>query len=234
MVGARVLFSLGLCSCMVIAQDLFLEIGSSKETVWPSDDVLIERTKEYWKNENGWFSPFKNSSHAKDFVMRGPIVGPFNYDGIYKVLSTSGAWTAFPDIKPNPRACWLDPADNEFGRHVYCVMYPTGTHTKDYHPPGGSAVKPTNTSFASSGEVWSALWDTDLKVRHVTVGYPINFHRGNNCGFGGAFAIECMLGENFWKLRDSFDLLWRFPAARTPKSELPAWWATYCQGPMCP
>lgn len=217
-----------------VAQDLFLESHLHLDVAWPAEDELIKRTKEYLNAESGWFSPFKNGSHAEDFVMRGPIVGPLNFEDLYKVLVNSGAWTGFPDIKPNPRACWLDPADNEFGRHVYCVCYPTGTHTEEYRPPGGTVIKPTHRSFASSGEVFSVLWNAELKVRHVTVGYPINAHRGNTCGFGGAWGIECMLGGNFTELQASFDRLWRFPSARTPAKELPEWWATYCQGPACP
>uniref|UniRef100_A0A7S1M5P4 Uncharacterized protein n=1 Tax=Alexandrium catenella TaxID=2925 RepID=A0A7S1M5P4_ALECA len=222
------------CGGLVLAQDIFLASSLPQGTSYPSDDALIDRTKEYLETGTGWFSAFRNDSHASDFVMRGPIVGPLDFEGLYKVLSVSGAWLAFPDIKPNPRSCWLDPADDDFGRHVYCAVYPSGTHTKDYHPPGGPVVRPTNKTFASSGEVFSVLWNSDLKVRHVTVGYPINAHRGNTCGFGGAFGIQCMLGAKFWRLRDEFDVLWRLPAARTPKSELPAWWAEYCQGPSCP
>merc|ERR1719198_2043657 len=72
---------------------------------------------------------------------------------------------------------WLDHDDDAFGRHVYCAVYPTGTHTKDYYPPAGFRVKATNKSLQSSGEIWSVLWNPQMKVKHVTVGYPINAHR---------------------------------------------------------
>ena len=53
-------------------------------------------------------------------------------------------------------------------------------------------------------QVWSALWNEyngRFLVRHVSIGYAINRFRGNGCGFGAAYALECVTkGASFWKL----------------------------------
>merc|ERR1712107_160751 len=99
---------------------------------------------------------------------------------------------------------------------------------------GTQIIKPTNTTLQSSGEVWSVLWNTEMKVRHVKVGYPINSFRGNNCGFGAAFALQCALGTSYTWLRAQFEIMWHTHPARVRwPMKLPAWWAEYCQGPQC-
>lgn len=164
--------------------------------------------------------------------MRGPIIGPYDYEDLYKTLHAAAPWMAFSDFKANPQACWLDHTDDEFGRHVYCALYPSGKHTKPYHL-GPATFKPTNKTIQSSGEVWSVLWNADMKVRHITVGYPINAHRGTGCGFGAAWALLCLIGQPFWELRDSFDVMWRTGSAHTAKYKLPGWYNDFCQGPLC-
>ena len=70
-----------------------------------------------------------------------------------------------------------DPRDNDFGRHVYCILYPTGTQTKDW-PSAAGLMPASNNTIKSSGEVWSVMWNEDLKVKHLTIGYAINAYRG--------------------------------------------------------
>jgi len=204
---------------------------------WPSQDDLIAQTIDFFNTKTGWYSPIDNSSFAiDDFVFRGPIVGPQNFDMNFNTVTNYGPHKGFPDLKPNPGPCWLDERDNEFGRHIYCVHYPTGTHTEIWHAPGGVTVKPTNRSIESSGEVWSVLWNKDMKVKMLTVGYPINAYRGNGCGYGAAFALLCLTGAATPKaLKEGYILQWTFhrPKESTPYSELPEWWKKYCKGADC-
>jgi len=212
--------------------------------VWPSDDQLIQMTQAFYNNASGWYSPFDNASFAPDFVFRGPDIGPLNFDDNYKTLmagapNSPAPHLAFSDFKPNARSCWLAPEDNAFGRHVYCAHYPTGKHTSDWHSPTG-LVKATGAEIKSSGEIWSVLWnwyDNELKARHISIGYAINRFRGNGCGFGAAFALECVVkGTPFWALLASeiSEETVRLPKTRTDAANLPKWWAEFCQGPACP
>merc|ERR1712070_522362 len=139
---------------------------------------------------------------------------------------------AFTDFQPNARSCWMAPEDNAFGRHVYCVHYPTGVHSYDWHSPTG-LVKATGRHIQSSGEVWSVLWnkyDVGLRVRHVSIGYAINRFRGNGCGFGAAYALECVTkGSPFWSLlaAEFSEETVRLPKARSKKEDVPKWWSGY-------
>merc|ERR1711907_1437 len=133
LVSMRVSMSASLAVFFCCCSLLF--VGS---VAWPSDETLIRMTEEFWLNSSGWYSPFRNETFAPDFVFRGPDIGPLNYNDNYRTLSGNGEnssspYHAFPDITPNSRSCWLAPEDNAFGRHVFCVHYPTGTHTRDWH-----------------------------------------------------------------------------------------------------
>jgi len=211
---------------------------------WPSDEQLIEMTKGWLNNSSGFYSPFDNASFAPDFVFRGPDIGPLNFEGNYKTLMGNGVESAAPHLAfdpfhPNPRTCWLAPEDDAFGRHVYCVLYPTGKHTKDWHSPGG-LVKATGNEISSSGEVWSVLWNDyggKLLVRHISIGYVVTRFRGNGCGFAATFALECVSkGESFWELlaAEISEETVRLPKERSDKKDVPPWWAEFCQTPACP
>ena len=95
-------------------------------------------------------------------MFRGPIIGPFNVDDEESLLATAGPYLAFPDIDAGIRTCWEDP---KIPRMVYCVLYPTGTQTRDWHSPEG-LIKATNRTIDSSGEVWGVMWDSTGKVKH--------------------------------------------------------------------
>merc|ERR1711907_389397 len=204
---------------------------------WPTDEELINRTRAYF-GANGWFGPPDPSYEIdeQDFVFRGPIIGPFNYADNAKLFNKSQAlpFEAFPDLKPNVQACWIDHNDDAFGRHVYCALAPTGTQTKPWASPGG-VIPASNKTLQSSGEVWSVLWNEKLKIRHTTIGYPVNSHRGNNCGFGAAFALLCATGaKSYNSLLVGYIAEWTLGRPRERSKVLPSWWAEYCQGPQCP
>lgn len=187
--------------------------------------------------QTGWFTPFVNESFAKEFVFRGGIIGPFNFEDDYAVVNAHAPYRAFVDIKANPEFCWLDSRDNDFGRHVYCVLYPTGTQTLPWDSPGGM-LPASNNTIKSSGEVWSVMWNEELKVKHLSIGYPINAYRGNTCGYGAGFGLVCVAQESlngYKSLRRSEFLedFFHFPKEYTPAAELPAWWKDYCQGFNC-
>merc|ERR1711879_1082389 len=149
-------------------------------------------------------------------------------------MSTAGPWMAFPDLNPGVRSCWLDVSVE---RLVYCVLYPTGTHTKDWHSPAG-IYKASNHTLKSSGEVWSVLWDENGKVKHQTVGYPINAHRGNGCGFGATFFLTCVVkggtSSVYHELVAAYVAELTIGVPKERSEHVPSWWSSYCQGHSCP
>ena len=85
---------------------------------WPSQDDLIAQTIDFFNTKTGWYSPIDNSSFAiDDFVFRGPIVGPQNFDMNFITVTDYGPHTGFPDLKPNPGPCWLGDK-----RQITCIM----------------------------------------------------------------------------------------------------------------
>merc|ERR1711907_634092 len=148
---------------------------------------LIELTK-YFLQHDGWWGPKDESLVADDFVFRGPVIGPYNAsDSQHAFSPLTGPYNGFLDLTPGFRSCWTDP---ELPLQVSCVLYPRGTHTKDWHSPFG-LLNATGNKLIGGGEVWSVLWTKDRTVRMKTAGYPISAVRGNACGFGAAFAVLC-------------------------------------------
>lgn len=212
-------------------------IGSEDQRIANREELqedLVEKTKVFLKEGTGYYSPFKREWYAEDYVFRGPVIGPFNLDDEEKLLSKAGPYQGFPDIDPGVHACWLDV---NVDRLVYCVLYPTGTHTQDWPSPAG-LIKASNHSLQSSGEVWSVLWNEQGKVKHQTVGYPINAHRGNGCGFGATFGLTCAAKGGTKLTYDSlvaaFISEWTIGIPREHSKTVPSWWSAYCQGQQCP
>jgi len=225
----------------IVALLVVAGVQAKNTTAWPPDATLISMTKTWLAVGNGYYSPFDNSTFAPDFVFRGPDIGPLNFEDNYKTLmaKSSAPHFAFSDFSPNPRSCWLAVEDNAFGRHVYCVLYPTGKHTRDWNSPGG-VVRATGNDIKSSGEVWSVLWneyDGKFLVRHISIGYAIDRFRGNGCGFGANFALECVTkGMSFWKLlaAEISEETVRVPKEHSNAGDVPVWWKDYCTTPACP
>jgi len=199
---------------------------------WTPESDLLEMTVDFLNTKTGFFTPFQNDSFAVDeFIFRGPIIGPLTFEDNYAEITPHAPYIGFPDIKPNPTNCWLDPRDNDFGRHVYCILYPTGTHTHMYPSPSGNFPASNNT-IKSSGEVWSVMWNEESKVKMLTIGYPINSYRGNSCGFGAVFALICVADPSQQKqLKRGFvaEYLLHEPKEHSPFKDLPSWWKEYCE-----
>lgn len=195
---------------------------------------LLEKTKTFLEEATGFWSPFQREWYADDYVFRGQVIGPFNLNDEEQVLSTAGPYMGFPDINPGVHSCWLDVSVD---RLVYCVLYPSGKHTKDWHGPTG-LIKASNHSIQSSGEVWSVLWDDQGKVKHQTVGHPINVLRGNTCGFGAAFGAMCVAKgsthSTYRELVAAYISEWTLGIPKQRSKAVPQWWSNYCQGYNCP
>jgi len=205
-------------------------------SAFPAEADLLQMTVDFFKTSTGYFTPFQNDTFAtEEFVFRGPIIGPLNFEDNYAAITPHAPYLGFPDIKPNPTNCWLDEHDNDFGRHVYCILYPTGTHTKMYPSPDGNFPASNNT-IRSSGEVWSVLWNANMKVKMLTIGYPINSYRGSGCGFGAVFALVCTADPSqakSLKLGFAAEYILHEPRERSPWEKVPKWWFDYCEGPDC-
>jgi len=179
-------------------------------------------------------NPFNLSLVADDFVFRGPEVGPYTGKDLDAWMQVHGVYQGFPDMQPGIETCWFDP---KVERLVYCVLYYSGTFTKPWHTPMG-VLQPNNKRVESSGEVWSVLWDSAGKVRHHSVGYGINAHRGQECGFGAIFGLTCF-GKGGSKLTYNemvagYISQWTLGIPKARSDKVPDWWNEFCETNQCP
>ena len=201
-----------------------------------AEDVLVARTKAFLgpQGGSGYWAPFDRSMYSSEYVFRGPVIGPFNVSDEEALLAASGPYQAFSNLDAGIRACWLDPKIDQM---VYCVLYPTGRHTHDWHSPQG-VIRASNLTIDSSGEVWGVMWDKNGLVKHQTVGAPINYHRGNGCGFGATFALVCVCRGGskaaYTSLVAAYVAEWTLGKPKERSDIIPHWWDEFCTGSDCP
>lgn len=74
---------------------------------FPAESDLLQMTKDFLETSTGYFTPMQNDTFAEEFVFRGPIIGPLNFEDNYAAITPHAPYLGFPDIKPNPTNCWL-------------------------------------------------------------------------------------------------------------------------------
>lgn len=183
-----------------------MKVASSVDEVSSSQDdpaKLIELTKEFLADGNGFYSKPKSEWFADDFAFQGEILGPMNKEGYIRNLEGFKLYEAFPDIQPNPSSFVMDSINP---RRVWFLVRVTGTHLNSiplrflpWAPP--IQFKATGAKVRGGPEAFSVTWDRNNKVKFLTVGYAVS-QEGTNGGFGAAFGLlhACGVEKGLLKL----------------------------------
>jgi hypothetical protein len=181
---------------------LSLQAGSVQEVERASSGVpspfdvfrMQQIAKEYIETGSGFASPVKADMMSEDFVFRGAVVGPLcKRDYIRTLKDGFGLYRSIPNMRPNSFGYIQDP--NNLWRLWFFTRY-TGTNTNPINL--GVELPATNKEVQSGIEANSIMFDKNLKIKHLTVGYIADFDDpgSKSGGFGAAFGVFKALGIN--------------------------------------
>lgn len=202
---------------------------SNTDTLESSSEQLLAKAKDFVYNGSAFFSPPIESYFSEEFVFRGPIIGPLNKkDYLFTLGECFKVFEAFPDVSPNAWGFSIDP---ENPNRVWFMVRITGTFEKDWTiVPNLFTIPANGIKVKGAPETYSILFDDDMKVKALTVGYVADRFEGNTNGFGAAFGMLQAVG---YKLPSPPNPLFRLLNELTnglpgnPKAfskDVPKWW----------
>ena len=142
----------------------FLKWGGST----PDFDV-IEKTKEYLSYAESRTMPDPSWYH-KDYLLRGPVIGPINRKDLSEVQSGFDFLAAFPDLRIVTFGHTIDP-ENPY-RCLYFQRW-TATHTGTLKL-GGQNLQPTYNNIELPVSVFSVVWTPEQKIIYEQVGAVVD------------------------------------------------------------
>lgn len=203
---------------------------------------VVAAAKRLMLSGSGFYSPAEPELFADDFVFSGEILGPATKALYLYNLGYFKLYEAFPDLQPNPTNFMVDPIDP---RRVWWMVRVTGTHQNPIPlkiAPGVTYdIPPTGRQIRGGPEIFSAVFDKDMKVKLLTVGYCADKDQGTNGGFGAAFGLLHGIGVDASLLRFVHDNIRSFlavnraladidptiPCAVARDEDVPKWWNQY-------
>lgn len=135
----------------------------------PAFDVL-EKTKEYVSSFQTNGTPPGPEYYHKDYVLRGPVIGPINYKDLRAGQEGFEYATAFPDLKIETFGYTIDP-DNPF--KCYYFQRWRATHTGTLMA-GNTAFEATGNKMETPTAVFSVVWTPDQNIIYEQVGAPVD------------------------------------------------------------
>lgn len=199
----------------------------------PTFDVLA-KTKEYVEGE-----PMSRPSDAelydKDYVLRGPVIGPINRADLRSSQTGLGLRKAFPNIRIESFGYTVDP-ENPY-RCFYFQRW-RAKHEEDMNTFG--MIYPASGLEAETPvSVFSVVWTPGGKIIYEQVGAVVDRFEGNTAGKAAVFGLLHAAGL---KLSASpgdkiFQFVQRLGHASgrlgrtwSKESDIPAWWLSKSRG----
>lgn len=247
-VAAVLLSSVGSATAFITNPSAAASVGSASAlfmsetaTVVEVNDIkdendnarLIAAAKEFVNTASGFYSDLRPDLYSEEFVMRGPAVGPLNKSDYCFTMSELKIWEAFPDIQANAFGFSIDPENSD---KVWFFVRNTGTNTGPIS--FGSKVPQipaTNKEIRGPTEAFSMEFDSDLKVRGLTIGYPCNRFEGNTGGLGAFIGLLTGCGLDFLPsiksplfkfIQKTGQKIEGYPKTFSNPEDLPSWWET--------
>lgn len=191
--------------------------SSSNKKKSRASNLLIEKAKDILYNKSGFYSSYDPEVFSEEFVFRGPYIGPLNKRDYLQTMDAFGIYKAIPNINPNAWGFSIDP-DNP--NRVWFMVRNTGTFDGEPIAPKSINFKPNGAKLKGCPETFSMLFDEDLKLKYLSVGYVADRFEGNTNGKGAAVGIFNAVGLPFPKVG--------------PLQRFAQWFGTevFCVGPM--
>ena len=176
--------------------------------------------------------------YSKDYIFRGPIVGPINRKDLVETNTNFELQKAFPDLDRQPFGFSVDP-ENPF-RVLFFERW-KATHT------GTLSLVNTPISVPATGNrsispvfPFSMTFDKDGKVIYETLTTAVDRFEGNTMGkvavFGlfesAGLSLDNSVGNPFLAAAQKFNRFLDQPLQTFSKAEnVPSWWKSKSVGP---
>lgn len=147
----------------------------------PTFDVLA-KTKAYVAAQS---VNMDESLFDKDYVLRGPVIGPINRADLKSSQTGLGINEAFPDLQIDSFGYTIDP-ENPY-RCFYFQRW-KGTHSADMDAYG-TVYPATNTEMETPLTIFSVVWTPQEKIIYEQVGAVVDRFEGNTAGKGAVFGM---------------------------------------------
>jgi hypothetical protein len=203
------------------------EVSASDVKSASRSEQLLAKAEEFTKTGNGFYCPPDASLLSEEFVFRGPVVGPLNKkDYLHTLGECFQIYKAFPDISANAWGFSIDP---ENPNKVWFMVRMTGTMENDWQLAANLPAIPANGKLVKGPpETHSILYDDEMKVKCLTVGYVADRNEGNTNGSCAAFGLMEGIGYKLPPLqiyRIASELTNGFMGGPIAFStDLPKWW----------
>lgn len=147
----------------------------------PTFDV-IAKTEEY-VNAQSW--EIDENTYDKDYVLRGPVIGPINRKDLRGSQTGLGLKEAFPDVNIDTFGYTIDP-ENPY-RCFYFQRW-RATHSGDLDAYG-DIFPATGIEMEAPVSVFSVVWTPEGKIIYEQVGAVVDRFEGNTQGKAAVFGL---------------------------------------------
>mmetsp|Transcript_21396 Transcript_21396/g.32722 ORF Transcript_21396/g.32722 Transcript_21396/m.32722 type:complete len:255 (+) Transcript_21396:540-1304(+) len=198
----------------------------------PDFDV-VDKTKKYVENNNEY--RLDEFLYDKDYVLRGPVIGPITRKDTMETQKGLGVRAAFPDAVIETFGYTVDP-ENPY-RCFYFQRW-RATHTEDMDV-FGDVFPATNKVCETPVSVFSVVWTPEGKIIYEQVGAVVDRFEGNTQGKAAVFGLLHTAGLklNAQPGNASFSIIQRlghFFGGRgrswSKEEDIPSWWKSESKG----
>jgi len=174
--------------------------------------------------------------YDKDYIFRGPIVGPINREDLVRTNSLFGLDKSFPDLERKPFGFAVDP-ENPF-RVLFFERW-IGTHTGELDLIGVLKAPPTGNKSVSPLFPFSITWTPDGKIIYEALTTAVDRFEGNTRGkvavFGlletAGISLDNSVGNPILRFQQKLNRFLNSPAQIYSKDEdIPSWWMSRARG----
>jgi hypothetical protein len=197
----------------------------------PTFDV-IAKTEEY-VNAQSW--EIDENTYDKDYVLRGPVIGPINRKDLRGSQTGLGLKEAFPDVNIDTFGYTIDP-ENPY-RCFYFQRW-RATHSGDLDAYG-DIFPATGIEMEAPVSVFSVVWTPEGKIIYEQVGAVVDRFEGNTQGKAAVFGLLHTAGLKlaanpgdavFGAIQRIGHFLGGRGRSWSKEEDIPKWWVSRSRG----
>ena len=197
----------------------------------PTFDV-IAKTEEY-VNAQSW--EIDENTYDKDYVLRGPVIGPINRKDLRGSQTGLGLKEAFPDVNIDTFGYTIDP-ENPY-RCFYFQRW-RATHSGDLDAYG-DIFPATGIEMEAPVSVFSVVWTPEGKIIYEQVGAVVDRFEGNTQGKAAVFGLLHTAGLKlsanpgdavFGAIQRIGHFLGGRGRSWSKEEDIPKWWVSNSRG----
>ena len=197
----------------------------------PTFDVIAKTTD--YVNAQSW--ELDESIYDKDYVLRGPVIGPINRSDLRGSQTGLGLKEAFPNVEIDTFGYTIDP-ENPY-RCFYFQRW-RAVHEADLDAYG-DIFPATGVEMEAPVSVFSVVWTPEGKIIYEQVGAVVDRFEGNTQGKAAVFGLLHIAGLKlnaspgdavFGLIQRIGHLLGGRGRSWSKEEGIPKWWVSKSRG----